>query len=437
LLLKRIGAKNYFVALFVLLGITILLVVSAFIITAFFPGSTGRIPYTYKVESASEFEPWAFQIKNLEVNFPMGGIILNLNQTDRYRSDLLLGEVAFDYNGEPVDPQLTGGLFMVTEHGFFEEVRGNNIFMPVEDETLLAHVTAIAEGQKGLPAIWKDTIPMIFHAREDLVYYYLVSPEGEPHLPPAANYSMQTLFGAFLFYIIFFLIIGMVLTILSPDHQYSRYWFHLGKTIPGLFSLVLIPVAAAIMTVSSIAISLVDLSEFYATIGYALALMMLILSAKKGKIDYLDLGLRRDKIKNGYLLALTAAALIIFVIRGLPAGADLSRFQILIQLPLLFLILALPREMIWRGYIQAFLSRRLGVTNGLAAMVLLTAITHFIILVITDPWMVSYPYTYLETAVLVPGTAAILGYLYLRTENILACALLHSLLLWLPGVLHY
>jgi membrane protease YdiL (CAAX protease family) len=51
--------------------------------------------------------------------------------------------------------------------------------------------------------------------------------------------------------------------------------------------------------------------------------------------------------------------------------------------------------------------------------------------------MLTYPYTYLEALILAPGLAAILGYLYLRTENILACALLHSLIIWLPTIIIY
>ncbi len=437
MLLKKIGARNYFVAMFILLGITIALVVFAFITTALVPGSFGRIPYEYKTESACVFEPWSFEVKNLEVSFPRGGIILTVNQTDHYRSDLLLGEGTYRHNGKLVEPEVAGGLFMVTEHSIFEEIRGDNIFMPLEDEPLLNQVTEIAENQKGLPAIWKDTIPMAFHAEEGLVYYYFVSPEGEPSLPPVANYSMLTLFGAFLVYAIFIAISGMVLTILSPDHRYSSYWIHLGKTPPGFLSLILIPFVAALLVINNIIINLENLSDFYSVIGYALVLLILILLAKRGNIDYLDLGLRRDRIQNGYLLAIIAAVLIIFAFRGLPAGIAFNGSNAFLQLPLLFIMLALPREMIWRGYIQTFFSRRFGVTKGLVAMVLLSAIAHYIYMLATDPWMATYPYTYLEVTVLVPGTAAILGYLYLRTENILACALMHSLLLWLPGILLY
>ncbi len=437
MLLKKIGASNYFIAMLILLGITIALVVSAFIVTAIFPGSLGRIPYQYETETVCEFEPWSFELNNLEVNFPQGGIILTVNQTDRYRSNLLLGEGFYRNKETQVNNDLNGGLFIVTEHSIFEEIRGNNIFMPVEDEALLSQVARIGDNQKGIPAIWKDTIPVTFHAPEDLSYYYFVSPEGKPDLPPSANYSMPTVFGAFLVYTIFIAILVIVLTILSPDHRYSRYWMHLGNTPPRLFSLILIPMVLALVAITRIGTNLFNLSELYSAAGYFLILFILAYYAINGKIDYMDLGLRRDKIHNGYFLAITAAILVVCTIRGLPAGISTGGFRTFLQLPLLFLLVALPLELIWRGYIQTYLSRWLGVTKGLLAMVFLAAVTHFIYLLATEPWMSAYPYTYLEVAVLVPGTAFVLGYLYLRTENIMSCAVLHGLILWLPGILIY
>jgi len=70
-------------------------------------------------------------------------------------------------------------------------------------------------------------------------------------------------------------------------------------------------------------------------------------------------------------------------------------------------------------------------------MIVLASLARFAFLMITEPWMLSYPFSYLEVVILAPGLAAILGYLYLRTENILACALLHSLIIWLPGIIIY
>ena len=437
MLLKKLGAKNYFIAMIFLLVITILLIISAFIVTAFMPGSLARVPYQYEMESAYEFEPWSFEIEELEAAFPDGGIIVNLKQTGRYRSDLLLGEGTYYDRDELVGSDNTGGIFIVTENQFFEEIRGDNIFLPVEDETLLSHLGEISDAQKGIPTLWEDTIPISFHKENSLVYYYFVSPEGNPLMPPSSNYSDLTVFGAFLVYILFFAILGMVITMLSPDHSYSKYWVQLGKTSPHFFSLAIIIPIIALLTANKLVVDFLSYSELYLSLGYILVIFILILANRGNIIDYLDFGLRQDRLKNGYLLAIVAAILITIGVRGLPAGLSIGDTEYLLQLPLLFFLLALPREMIWRGYIQAKLSRRFGVNIGLFLMAILAAAVHSISLALTDSWMFLYPYAYLEIALLVPGTAIIFGYLYLRTENILACAVLHSLILWLPGIILY
>lgn len=437
MLLRKLGARNYFVAMIFLLLITILLIIAAFIITAFMPGSLARVPYQYEMESVYEFEPWSFEIEELEAAFPDGGIIVNLKQQGRYRSDLLLGEGTYYARDQLVSDTNTGGIFIVTENQLFEEIRGDNIFIPVEDETLLNHLGEISEIQKGIPTLWEDTIPLSFHKENNLVYYYFVSPDGKPLMPPASNYSDLNLFGSFLVYILYLSILGMAITILSPDHRYSNYWVQLGKTRPNFFSLAIIIPIIALLAFNKLAVDFLGQSDFYLSLGYILVVFILILAKRVNIIDYLDFGLRQDKLLNGYFLAIVAAILITIGIRGFPAGFSAGGTDYLLQLPMLFFLLALPREMIWRGFIQAKLSRRFGVNIGLLLMAILAAAVHSATLAFTDPWMLLYPYTYLEIALLVPGTAAIFGYLYLRTENIIACALMHSLILWLPGIIIY
>ena len=437
MLLKKLGARNYFVAMIFLLVITILLIISAFIVTAFMPGSMARVPYQYEMESAYEFEPWSFEIEELEAAFPDGGIIVTLKQAGRYRSDLLLGEGTYYDRDKLVSSDNTGGIFIVTENQVFEEIKGDNIFLPVEDEILLSHLGEISDAQMGIPTLWEDGIPLSFHKENSLVYYYFVSPEGNPIMPPSSNYSDLTIFGAFLVYILYLAILGMVITMLSPDHRYSKYWIQLGKTRPNFFSLAIIIPIIALLTANKLAVDFFGYPDLYLAAGYILVIFILFLANRVNLIDYLDFGLRRDKFKYGYFLAIVSAVLIILGIRGLPSSLSIGDTEYLLQLPLLFFLLALPREMIWRGYIQAKLSRKFGVNIGLFLMAILAAAVHSTSLALSDSWMFLYPYTYLEIALLVPGTAAILGYLYLRTENILACAALHSLILWLPGIVLY
>lgn len=437
MLLKKIGAKNYFMALLILLGASIIIIVLAFLLTAFVPDAPGKIPYSYEIASSCQFEPWEFEVNNLSVSFPEGGIIVNINRSNNYRSDLLLGEAVFSLNGKEIRPEETGGLFLILEYAYFDQLRGDNIFVPIEDQHLLAYIEDVVDRQTGIPTIWRDTVPMNFHRDEGLAYFYFINPEGEPILPPEGNYSFVTLAGSFLFYILFVIVMLLALTIFSPDHRYSRYWMHLGRTSPGTYSLLLAALSAVIVAAGHVLISMFNLSQYYIAAGYIVAALLLIIAYRSGKIDYLDFGLRRDRLKNGYLLALVAAILFIAISRGIPSGFYLDGYNSIISLAFKFFLIALPGELIWRGYIQAALSRRFGVTKGLLLMSLLVALVHYTGIMATEPWMAAYPYTYLELLVLVPGTAVILGYLYLRTENILACALMHTLIIWLPHIILY
>ncbi len=435
MLLKKISGKNYFVASLILLGITIILVVAVFVLTAFIPNALGQNLQEYSITSVCEFEPWSFRIDNLSVNFPEGGIISTVQEANYDRTVMLLGKGTFRHNNIEYDQNSALGIFMTVEHELFDEIRGDNIFLPLEDRDRLDMVSYVFNRQAGKPAIWEDKIPISFHNPEGLSYFYFIDPNGQPMLPPEAEYSQVNVLGSAMVYTLFALIMLLVITLFSLDHQDSNYWTHLLRTHPGYLGLVLAPLLAALLTASKIMPELNGWLDYYSFLGYAAGILFLIILSRQGAIDYLDFGLRRDRFKHGYFLALLAATLIVMATRGMPGGVDFGGFETLIHFPLLFLLIALPREMIWRGYIQTFFSRLTGPNWGMLIMIIMVAITRMAFIYATEPWMLYYPYTHLEIAVLAPGTAAILGYLYLRTENILACALLHSLLIFLPDII--
>jgi len=437
LLLKRLSGKNYFIASMILLGITIVLVITVFALTAFIPDALGQAPQEYTITSVCEFEPWHFRVENLSVNFPDGGIIATVQETNYDRSVMLLGKGTLRSNNTEYDQDSALGIFMTVEHELFDQIRGDNIFLPIEDRDRLEMVSAVFHEQVGKPTIWEGKIPISFHTPEGLSYFYFIAPDGEPILPPEAEYSQLNVLGSAAVYTLFVLIMLLVITLFTLDHRYSSYWVHLARTHPGYLGLGLVPLLSAVYAASTIMPELNDWPKYYAFFGYAAGILLLLLLFRGRSIDYLDFGLRRDRVKHGYPLAIIAAALVIMATRGLPGGIDLGGTETITQLPLLFLLIGLPREMIWRGYIQTYLSRLTGPNWGLLIMIALAAVSSLAFILATEPWMLDYPYTYLEIAVLTPGMAAILGYIYLRTENILACALLHSLVIFLPGITLY
>ncbi len=435
--LKKIAGKNYFVALIIILVVISILVIALFVANSILPNALGNEPYQYEISSISYFEPWYFEAEDLEASFHRGGIILSINETDRFKTVILMGEGNFVKGDKTFTNEETSGLLMMIEHDLFEQIRGSNIFMPIEDQSLLFLVSFVFKNTSGVPNIWKDRVPLAFHGRQGLAFYYLLDPEGKPILPPATNLTGVELYGTFLIYLLFILITIMTIMIFTLDHRYSRYWYHLAGTPPSRFALYSLIALIPALALSDIVPVLLEQSSLFAVSGFGLILICLIIAEKYGKIDYLDLGLRRDRLRYGYGLALVTAVIIIISAYGLPAGFTVSGMEPLISLPVIFLLTGLPREMIWRGYIQAVLTRRLGINQGLLAMILMASVVRFIYLITTEPWMLTYPYTYLEALILAPGLAAILGYLYLRTENVLACALLHSLVIWLPAIIIY
>ncbi len=437
MLLRIITGKNYFVASIILLVFTIILVVSVFAVTAFIPDALGMVPYEHQITAVSEFEPWLIETEDYYLYFPRGGTIATLQDTGQTRSVMLLGEELYKENDEKLD---ISGIFMILSHDLFEELRGDNLFVPVENQEKLEQVVKIGEKQKGIPTIWKNKIPLSFHPRDaGLVYMYYISAEGEPILPPQTTYSERRLAGSATTYFLFTLIVLLIITIFTLDHHNSSYWVHLAKNPPGYLSLVLAPALAALIALIETIPEQGGWPEYYTTIAYYSAILFLVILARLKVIDYLDFGLRLERARYGYLLALLTAVLVMLATRGLPAGITFNGYEpeSLQVFLIVFLMMGLPREMLWRGYIQTFLSRRLGSNWGFLLMILMVAATRYYTIYTLEPWMLDYPYTYLEIAILAPGTAAILGYLYLRTENILACALLHSLLLFLPGLIQY
>jgi len=438
-LLNKLARKNYFVALLILLGITTLAVVTAFTLTALIPDALGRNPYHYEITSVCEFEPWKIEVDGLNINLPSGGIIATVNRTDRKRGVIILGEGIYQQDGEDLADKQVGGIFLTLENSLFEEIRGGNIFVPVENNVLLGEISAIAEKQVGIPPIWDDTIPLSFHSRQNgLVYYYFLTPDGKPILPPEAITTDTGLGGTFIVYSLFIIIMILVITIFSLEHRYSNHWIHLRKTPVSSISIILVPVTAATIFIAEYVDFKLPWGDDYSQgIGYIVIIVFLILMHRIGIIDRLDFGLRRERILHGYFLALISAILIIGAIRGLPEGLSFNGLSAAIRFPLMFLFIGLPREMIWRGYIQTILSRKTGANKGLILTMVIAAVIRLAAVFINTPWMLYYPYIYLDILILAPGIAAILGYVYLRTENIMAPALIYSLIVFLPDYILY
>ncbi len=457
MLLARIGKFNYLVKLLLLLAAIFVLVLAVFLLATSFPESLGTPPPTYQIKRSYEFEPWSFSFYDLHLSFPEGGIIVPVYEQEKQKAALILGrEIYEDKNGLELpgvdgnqslvpDPESLSvnsmeypeGIFLMITEEELEKIKKDIIFIPVEDPEIDAAVNDLFNRQPGLPVIWSNKIPFSFPPSKSASYYYFIDQQGDPVWPPVQNQAGGPVYISGLLYIMFYLIIWLVVLILSLDHRYSSHWKERQNTLAGGWELGAVLVTGAMAFGGEILPGTARLPEAVLSIGYGAAIFLLFALLKAGKINHLELGIDRGTFKRGYFIAIMAAVMLLTTILRLPQGIRLEGRHTIAIFITIFFCLGLSREMLWRGFIQNILGRQLGPAGGLLATALLAGAIRAGTYFVTAPWMLSYPFTYVEIIVLEPGLAAILGFLYFRTENVLSCALLHTLVIFLPQTLMF
>jgi len=436
LLLKKLSGINYFVALIILLGIVLVLGLISFILVASFPGALGTAPPRYEIKEVYDFEPWSFEINSLSVSFPEGGIIIPVFRDNKQEAALLIGPGEYTDPEHNLPAEKPLGLYLNIDFDIFSELRGDTIFIPTEDAVVKKAALDVYRRQPpGLPLHWQRGIPLVFHPEKGALYYYFIDAEGNALMPPVIVEPGNKLYGTLALYALLIVMALLIILIFSLDYHPSRYWKFIHCARPPWPVAAVAAGIAAFALLSELLPALTGLQETIAALGYAAAMIILIVLARLKIIDFLDFGLRPDTFRHGYLMVLAVAVLYLVMTRGIPGKPALNGVTTLIDFLRLFFLVALARELIWHGYIQTVLGRRLGITPGIIITAVLTGMVHYIVLTVTAPWMLAYPYTAVETFILVPGTALVLGLVYLRTENILSSTLLHTLILFLPRIM--
>ncbi|MFY9447930.1 MAG: CPBP family intramembrane glutamic endopeptidase [Dethiobacteria bacterium] len=433
--LLKLARSNHFVALMLILGIVLILLLGIILIITYNPAALGFPPPSYNTNKIYQFEPWHFSVGELEVSFDQGGIVVPLfSRYNRQEGVVLLGNGHYRGGGAGLEEGFApAGLFLIIDPDHLEQLRGDIIFMPVEDEEIREATEKILAQQPGLPAIWSRTIPLAFSPEEGSFYYHFISEEGEPLFPPTQPVKRTTLFSALLLYLLVFILIMLIIYAFSLDYSPSRYWESLLETPPRATTLVAVPLVLALAFAGEMLSLLERWPGWFAGVVYLFTVLLLLLPARLGYMEYPDLGVRRETLRNGYVIAVFAAAVLTAATMYRPAAGSPPDPAALAALILAGLVTALGRELVWHGFIQTTLVRKLGTVWGFLATVVLVGLLHLACLASFQPWLLSYPFGWLEL-LLEPGLAAVLGFLYLRTENILSCTLLHAWILLLPQI---
>ncbi len=421
--------KNYLVSLIILLAIIAVLAAGAFFLAYYLPGTFAGPPFSYETKDLYSFEPWTFKLDDLEASYPEGGLILPLYRDEKQEAAMIFADGEYTVSGEPLSDQHPAGIFLVINEKIFEEIRSCVILLPSDDPETGLKMKKIYEQQPGLPVIWQKMIPLTFAPAADATYYYFISEDGKALLPPVLHEPPSKFYGSLALYAILTIIILLLMTIFSLDHRPSRYLETLYQTRPGNIALGLAAVAAILALGGELLPLFSGLPEYSLLSGYLLAIALFLILAYYKIIKVRDTGLNWNGLFHGYFLAIAAALMFIIITRGLPRQFSFNGMETAAGLVFSIFVIGLVRELVWRGYIQTILGRQWGVVPGLLLTAMLAGLVHFATVALGTPELLSYPYTLVELLILAPGSAIVLGYLYLRTENILCCALLHGLLL--------
>lgn len=434
---KRDRSQNYFVSLIALLLITAVFCAAAFLLAFYLPGTLASPPFDYEIKDVYNFEPCSFDIEELKIECPEGGLLLPLYRDEKQEAALIFASGEYRVSGEIFADPEPSGIFIISDGKAFEEMRDCIICLPSEDPKTIRRMVKLYERQPGLPLVWAKGIPLTFIPTAGDIYYYFLSDKGEPIRPPVLREPPGKIYGSLALYGAFIIIALLIITIFTLGRRPSRYWDTLYATPPDNTALGLTAAAALPALAGELLPGLTGWPEPSLVLGY-LAAGGLLFAAVYNKYIYLwDFGITLKSLRRGYFPAVAAAFVFMIITRGIPQKFIPEGTGTVAGSLLLILIIALARELIWRGCIQTFMGRRWGAAAGLLLTALLSGLAHFAVVALASPELLLYPYTLVALLVLAPGSAIVLGYLYLRTENILGCVLLHGLLLSVASLITF
>ncbi|HOJ83800.1 MAG: CPBP family intramembrane glutamic endopeptidase [Dethiobacteria bacterium] len=430
------SGHNYLVSLIIYLAVIAVMAIAAFSLAYYFPGTFAGPPYSYETKELYIFEPWTFKLDDhLEAAYPEGGLILPLYRNEKQEAVVIFSEGKYKITGQPLPDPSPAGIFLVIDNKLFEEIRGSVIFLPLEDPATAQDLMEIYERLPGLPVIWQSMIPLMFAPASDSIYYYFISEDGEALLPPVLLEPPSKIYSSLALYALLTIMVILMMNIFSLDHHHSRYWETLYQTRPGNIALGLAGAAALLAFGGEMLPLISGLPAYSLLLGYLLFIALFLILVYYKKIRLWDTGLNWNALLHGYFMAIAAAVMFMIITRGMPQQFFFDGLGSAAGLAFSIFIIGLARELIWRGYIQTVLGRQWGAVPGLLITALLAGLAHYATVALSAPELLSYPYTLVELLILAPGSAIVLGYLYLRTENILSCALLHGLLLSLSSLI--
>ncbi len=432
----KVHPPNRILHLICLVLPALLLLIFIFVLALSFPAALGNPPPEYQLQDTREFDQkWSLSLNGTRIHFSdQGGTVSKAFAGEKMKGALFWGENSFHLSPGDV-PEKAEGLFVSLEEEQLLFQRGDDLaFTPVENP----------ERRKPLPSIENSVEPPVFEGAGvslsflpsgNSFYQYYFNQEGEKIAPVHYQGETHTPWVAGIIYFLTFII--LILITLAITLNYGNHFppFRFNLSLADFFR----AIAALAISFFSLHVTLVEAwPQYYAGIGYALAVAVIILTSRFSSIPFYWKRIHHSTWKNGLFQALLIAALFLHLPFELVKGVEgISWFALIIKFLLVFLVASLFHELVWRGYLQILFSTLWGNFWGLVATSLLAGMFHFFLFYLHSPHLLGYPYSYLNLIVLAPGTALVLGLLFQRTGNVLSNALLHAIIFFLPPYLSY
>jgi len=388
-------------------------------------------------------EPFSFYLEGYEIFLPQGSMIVPLPLNDAFTGLAFLGEGAAVHRGKNISEKITGG-YLVVDTKTYLQLKGDTLFLPVEDRLLASKLAVTFQQLIQNPAIHSLGFERIFLPPAGSSHLYLENdgvPLVQPVIAGSYNFLLSRLILYFSLVIAIVLLVAQLLTLdLKPSYNLSNFLRTppvVSEKILSMAVLIILFLAHRIWPVARAGNpfrSETNPAFFFLYLGLLLIINLLIY---KGKIPPQFAGLQWRQFPRDAGLALVIS-LIITVFSTLQIPSVLfgsGNIKQLFWQFIYFFSWAAVFELVWRGFLQTTLERIWGRKTGLLISTLLFTGIFFISAYGNIPEQSRNILLLCELLFFVPGTALILGYIYQLTRSILGSTLTLTMLFFLPRLL--
>ncbi len=431
---------NPIVLFFMMLLLIICCSIGAFYIANSDKYDIGTPEPRFLIAGIYQTEPWTFEVENYSLSLPDKSLIATV-----YRNDQLIGIVVQSEGGYLEDKntrqrRTLDNFFLPLNSEKYTKIKGDTLFLPLENQSMQMRVTASARPLIQLPEVQGIIFSRLFLPAPGVTCIYL---EGGETIPSSCSVILNKL-PLFLFFGLVALSVMLTTYLLTMDLDPGSRINRLFTTKPAfkerLVAVLILLVIIVAGLQGKLHIFAAAAIRFDTIIIYFIIICLLLVLSRKQLITPQEFGLAsgwQSYFRGIVIVPVILLIIILFSTLQFPTSLFIPDTpKILFLQFLLIFSYAFGVEFFWRGFLQTFLERLWGKGFGL----ILTTV-----LFIIPPFLDAYNNAGLplptekamEVLFFFPITALILGYFYQRSHNLLSVTLLHALILFLPRIMFF